>query len=69
MHKDQRAADPLKTVKSTADMEYRMAIVIQRAVRLFLWKRFIHNLSVDRRYLSKNNFILIACIIAPPEHM
>ncbi|XP_055326700.1 IQ and ubiquitin-like domain-containing protein [Sitodiplosis mosellana] len=46
LHKDQQVEQ--KTDKS-AEMECRMAIVIQRAVRLFLWKRFIHNLSVERR--------------------
>lgn len=51
MHKDKKAN--LKTDKS-AEMECRMAVVIQRAVRLFLWKRFIHNFSVERRYLSRN---------------
>lgn len=29
----------------------QMAIVIQRAFRLYLWKRFIHNLSTERRFI------------------
>lgn len=33
----------------------RMATKIQRAYRLFWWKRFIENLSIDRRY-TKNHY-------------
>lgn len=40
--------DPL----SSSDNESRMAVVIQRSFRLFLWKKFIRNLSIGRRCAS-----------------
>ncbi|XP_031621578.1 IQ and ubiquitin-like domain-containing protein [Contarinia nasturtii] len=39
--------DNLSKLKSN-----QMAIVIQRSFRLYLWKRFIHNLSVERRFIA-----------------
>lgn len=46
-HKDQSSStDKL----STEFKIQRMAVVIQRAFRLYLWKRFIHKLSIERKY-------------------
>lgn len=37
---------------ASTDNESRMAAVIQRSFRLFLWKKFMRNLSIGRRCAS-----------------